>query len=290
MNKRYFLFVLVLLVGTLLLAAGHLEPALASLTPRPEPLAQGARPLSEVKLLTMPPVDAAALLAEDQQRVADGLPPRFAHAIPVQHSPATAGSWESLADGRMLWRLRIASPKATSLNLGFARYAMPAGGQLFLYTPDYQTVVGPFTWRDNESHGELWTPILPGDQVVIQVALPPAARPELELVLTSVNHGYQELGINSGSCNVDVVCPGGDSWRDEIRSVGAYSVGGTDMCSGALVNNTAQDLTPYFLTAEHCGINSGNAASVVVYWNYQNSTCRPPGSPESGGPGNGQRT
>jgi len=53
------------------------------------------------------------------------------------------------------------------------------------------------------------------------------------------------------------------------------------------VNNVRQDLKPYFMTANHCGITSGNAASLVVYWNYQNSTCRPPGSPASGNPGNG---
>ena len=40
----------------------------------------------------------------------------------------------------------------------------------------------------------------------------------------------------------------------------------------------------YFLTANHCGINSGNAASLVTYWNYQNSTCRPPGAPPAEAP------
>ena len=63
--------------------------------------------------------------------------------------------------------------------------------------------------------------------------------------------------------------------------------GGGTFCTGFLVNNTAQDLTPNFMTANHCGINSGDAASLVAYWNYENSTCRPPGSAASGGPGDG---
>ena len=37
-------------------------------------------------------------------------------------------------------------------------------------------------------------------------------------------------------------------------------------------------------------INSGNAPSIVVYWNYENSTCRPPGSAASGSNGNGSRS
>jgi len=239
----------------------------------------------------MPPVDAAELLKEDEQRAAMGLPPRFAQPIPVYISPTTHGTWEALPSGILLWRLRIHSPGAVSINLGFTRYLMPLGGRLFLYTPDYRRVVGPFTERDNEAHGQLWTPILPGEEIIIEVSLPAAVVSQLALELTSVNHGYREFSRpradKSGACNVDVVCPEGDDWRDEIRSVAVYSTGGSLLCSGFLLNNTAQDLRPYFLTANHCGIHAGNAPSMVVYWNYENSTCRAPGSPESGQPGDG---
>ena len=77
----------------------------------------------------------------------------------------------------------------------------------------------------------------------------------------------------SGACNNDVVCPEGDPWRDEIPSVAAISTGGSLFCTGFMVNNTAQDQKPYFMTAYHCGISSGNAASLVVYWNFETSTC-----------------
>jgi len=136
--------------------------------------------------------------------------------------------------------------------------------------------------------------------MVIEVSLPADVESQLELRLTQVNHGYrgfaspgEKTGEKSGSCNVDVVCSQGDDWRDEIRSVGRYHVtrpDGTYLCTGALVNNTAQDVTPYFLTAHHCILSAANAPTVVVYWNYENSTCRPPGSPQSGQPGDGQLT
>ena len=54
-----------------------------------------------------------------------------------------------------------------------------------------------------------------------------------------------------------------------------------------MINNTDQDETPYFLTADHCGISTGNDQSMVVIWNYENSYCRVPGSNDSGGNGNG---
>ncbi|MCL4106271.1 UNVERIFIED_CONTAM: hypothetical protein GTU68_061113 [Idotea baltica] len=69
-----------------------------------------------------------------------------------------------------------------------------------------------------------------------------------------------------------------------------YTLNGTQTCSGALINNARNDCTPYFLTANHCGVSNGNAASMVVYWNYENTTCRQPGSSASGQNGNGPLT
>ena len=72
--------------------------------------------------------------------------------------------------------------------------------------------------------------------------------------------------------------------------MGAYTLNGTDTCTGALINNTANDRRPFFLTADHCGINAGNAPSMVVFWNFENSTCRTPNTAASGGTGDGDTT
>ncbi len=254
-----------------------------------------ARPLSEVKQIDLPPLDNRALLAEEMGRAGPGVAPRFAVAREVTVSPRRDGTWETLPDGGRLWRVRLRSGGALSLNLGFARYGMPDGGQLLITTPDYGTVVGPFTAADNEVHGQLWTPVVPGAEVVVEVSLPAAAVPELELELSFVNHGYLEPGkaLASGSCNVDVACsaadglPQVDPWRSEIRSVARLVVGGIYYCTGFLVNNTAQDRRPLLMTAYHCNLNAGNAASLVATWEYQNSTCRSPGSEASGESGDG---
>ena len=65
------------------------------------------------------------------------------------------------------------------------------------------------------------------------------------------------------------------------------STGGSTFCTGFLVNNTSQDMKGYFMTANHCGINSGTAPSLVAYWNYENSWCRPVNDPINGQPGDG---
>ena len=154
--------------------------------------------------------------------------------------------------------------------------------------------IRPFTAIDNKPHGELWTPAVQGDDLLIEILVSPRQQRDvnLNIELTSINVGYRgfyEQGTNrSGSCNYDVVCAEGDDWWDEIPCVAVISTGGSTFCTGFMVNNTSQDRTPYFMTANHCGVSSSSAPSLVTYWNYQNSYCRVPGSGDSGGPGDGQ--
>jgi len=252
-------------------------PAVSAADELPAGLSKSAAPLDSVERIQMPAVDEERLAAEDADRERNGLAPRFALPLAVSKTPRTAGTWETLKNGDRLWRLRVLSQGASTLNFGFQRYLMPAGGKLFVYTPDGTSVRGPYTDRDNEVHGELWTPVVSGDEAVIEVVVPERMLPYLKLELAFVNHGYKAFWVSgadkSGSCNVDVVCPEGDAWRDEIRSVAVISTGGSTFCSGFLVNNTAGDNKPYFMTANHCGITASNAASLVVYWNYETSTC-----------------
>jgi V8-like Glu-specific endopeptidase len=262
-----FLGVVFLAVGAAAGAAG------VSPTARDFP----AKPIEAVAVVQVPSVDRAALSVEDEERDREGLAPRYAIPNPVSITPSTSGTWEDAGAGMSLWRLRITSPGASSLNLGFGKYRMPEGGRLLVYSVDMSDVIGAFTAADNEDHGELWTPIVSADDVVVELTIPVKAIPKLELELTSINVGYRGfdelLSRAPGYCNIDVVCPQGDPWRGEIRSVGVISTGGSLFCTGFMVNNTAGDATPYFMTANHCGITSGNAASLVVYWNFQSPTC-----------------
>ena len=258
-------------------------------------IARAKTPLSQVQALTMPLLDNEALLAAELQRRGPGIAPKFAETFEVDINPLSHGSWEYLPGNKAVWRLRIQSAGAKSLNLGFSRYAMPEGGTLVLYSPDYAHIMGPFTPADNEAHEQLWTPILPGDELVVEVQVPAHSQPALQLHLKHVNHDFLGFGsLLSGSCNLDVICGEADGWalvdnyRDIIQSVAVIGLNGGTFCTGFLVNNARQDCTPFFMTADHCGINAGNAASLVAYWNFQNSTCRQPNTPQSGAPGNGQ--
>ena len=257
-------------------------------------IAETDLPLSEIELVLMPSLDNEALLKAELERRGPGIAPRFAETMTVDITPETYGQWEELPGEMAVWRLRILSKEAHSLNLGFTKFLMPEGGSLILYDPNRKRVMGPFTPSDNEEHEQLWTPVFDGEELVIEVQLPHAKRSELGLQLTSVNHDFVGFfNVSSGSCNLDVICSEPDGWalldayRDIIQSVAVYSLGGSTICTGFLVNNARNDCTPYFMTADHCGVTSGNAASLVASWNYQNSFCRQPNSPQSGNNGDG---
>lgn len=241
-----------------------------------------AAPLAAVPTLTLPGIDRAALSLEDVQRRMNGQPARYAVPFPANANLNTHGLWEALDATWSLWRLRIACPDASHVNLGFQQYFMPAGARMMVYASNYQDVVRPFDSGDHQPTGEFWTPVVQTSEIVCEVYVPTALRPQAQLQLQQVGSGYRFFGFGddavggidpAGACNVDVACPQSAGWNLEIPAIAAMSSGGSIFCTGAMVNNTANDGKNYFLTAFHCGVTSANAASLVCYWNYQRSAC-----------------
>lgn len=235
--------------------------------------------LTSVPTYFIPARDGIALAAAaDARQRTEGTPNQFADPIAVEITPATNGAWETLPDGARMWRLVIDAPGATDLNLGFGRYQLPPGATLHVIAPGHDYFEGPYTYEDNAEHGQLWLPVTPGSRTVIELYVPPAVKFEPELTLTQVGYGFRdwfhlESPLRQGACNNDVVCPEAIPWRDDTRAAAVYQRSGSWTCSGQMVNNTAGDFKPYFLTANHCGVNSGNAATMVVYWNFESPNC-----------------
>jgi hypothetical protein len=283
------------MIGTrVLVFAAAVAAALVFAGPRlraqpPTPHGSTSPAIAEI---TVPALDRIRIAAEDAISDATGTPPRFAIAFPVSLSPDTAGTWDRIDAVTSRWRLRVRAPGASHVNLGFGEFHLPARASLSITSTDGSHRIRDFTDADHSPARELWTPVVAGDDLTIELRIDDASRGRLALRLTQVSSGYRFFGAGpsalahqttgSGACNVDVVCPAASGWQGEIDGVAAYSTGGTIFCTGFLVNNTSQDARPFFMTAWHCGIRSSNAASLVTYWNYENTSC--------GGPDNGTLT
>lgn len=240
----------------------------------------GVNSVDRVHRIEVARVDVEALRAEDARREREEpvLRPRFAEPVTGSWTPDSSGSWETLDDGSRLWRLRIGAPGALSLNLGLDTFDLPAGASFWVHDADGANVQGPYTAAHRNASGGLATAVVPGDELVAELHLPAGAEGRLEI--SSVNRGYRffaeleaQPNAKRGSCNVNVVCPEGDPWRAQIRSVARITISGIWLCSGQLVNTTAADETPYLLTAQHCIEEESEAPSVVAYWNHQSPAC-----------------
>ena len=75
-------------------------------------------------------------------------------------------------------------------------------------------------------------------------------------------------------CHLDVTCyPEWSSSATGVAQIFFETSEGSFSCSGTLLNNRRQDLTPYFLTAAHCVATEEEARSVIAFWHYQTQTC-----------------
>lgn len=253
-------------------------------------------PLDKLDVYSLPPLDNAILKSYYSDVI--NKPLRFAEPRDINVDCKKNGHWETLKSGKGIWRSIIHSPNAYSLNVAFTRFRLAGDAELYIYNPEQTEVLGPFTEKDNDEHLQLWTPLISGDRIVIELRVSSEYLKTIQLEASRINHDFKDIQKNfqSGSCNLDVACGAADGWaivdnyRDIISSVGAYTLNGIDQCTGVLINNTSQDCRPYFLTANHCNVTGISSPSVVVYWNYENSVCRQPGSLQSGRAGDGQRT
>ena len=226
----------------------------------------------------MPSFDLSAQLAEDEINHANKVGPfRFGYEHIVNLSLDNSGIWDELSNGDKIWRIKLISSAALSINLIFNDFFIPEGAHLHLYNSDRTMVLGAYNHLNNNSNNVLGTDLVKGDEIVVEYFQPKEVSEIARLLIGTVVHGYRDINgwyptkVNeSGACNMDVICPDGTPWSNEIRSVARILAGG-GLCTGTLVNNTLEDGTPYFLTANHCGPNS--MGSAVFRFNYDSPIC-----------------
>jgi lysyl endopeptidase len=247
-----------------------------------KPWGPGARGtlLPAAPVVVMPPVDAARLIDEDRRRAEQGIkgPYRFGYNHSTDVRSSSDGIWYELPNGDRVWRVAIHCPDAFAINLKFTTYRIPEGASLFIHN-DLGQHLGSFTAESSPGRERMAVGQLPGDRITIEYHEPFAVAGAGELVIGQVTHSYRDVfGLlrdlgDSGPCNINVICPEGDDWRDEIRTVAIITTGGNGFCTGTLMNNCAGDSIPYFLTAHHC--LSDDVEDWVFRFNWDSPTCDP---------------
>lgn len=231
-------------------------------------------------------IDVDMLLTQDAITDLDKESPyRFGVEHQVSYSPQNAGITHILEDGTTVWQIGIECPNALAISFIFSKFNLAKGASVYIWNEDRTDFLGAFTHLNNKEWGTLGTSLLHHNRVVVELIEVPQTVGESQLEIGTIVHAYRSILSraeeayeeanrgpfgNSGDCNINVNCPEGAAWQIEKKSVALILNGGLALCSGALMNNTAEDGTPYFLTANHC---LGQPNNWVFYFNHEASTC-----------------
>ena len=197
-------------------------------------------------------------------------PWRFGIEHQVDWTMQNAGVWTE-EDGMKVWRLAVRAEETLSWSFYLSRFVVPKGGELFVWNEDRTDYLGSFNHLNVKEWEGLALSLIEGAGAVIEYREPLGLDVGGEIAVGQVVQGYRSLLRreaeltaenasygpfgNSGACNINVNCPEGDDWQVENQSVALIVSGGFAACSGAMVNNTNNDGTPYFLTANHCWLS-----------------------------------
>mgnify|MGYP001185250841 CR=1 FL=1 len=208
------------------------------------------------------------------------------------------GTWTNLKDGHKIWQIKITIPDAIGLGLYYDEFWIPSNGKLYLYNENKSHLIGAFTSFNNHSSGVFATEVTAGENVILEYHQIGKSDKSVKLHINEICYAYRGFDFtnfesrrggfgSSDNCEVNVNCsPEGDNWQAQSSSVAKISIsagGGFYMCTGNMLNNTTNDCTPYFLTADHCadGSSISNHNQWVFYFNFEASGCNNPGSSPS---------
>jgi lysyl endopeptidase len=245
-------------------------------------------------VVVMPAVDNQQLRNSNNQPDDLRLKPfRFAYTFDVDLTTKNSGNWQTIGNVNV-WRLKIRSVTAYSLNLILDRYKLPENARLFIINEETGEIKGSYTSTNNTASQVLAIEPIEGDELIVQYEEPIKAAFPGEFRIIKVSHDF--IGItrdgvhrplgSSGACNVNINCDianGNEKMREAVCRI---IIEGREICTGALINNTGDtgiDGIPYLLTACHCIDSEAKAEATIFLFNYESPYCSTYNSPSIDG-------
>jgi V8-like Glu-specific endopeptidase len=211
---------------------------------------------------------------------------------------AAGGALRATADGGFAWTSTVSSPGAHALRVMFTGMDLPDGAALYVFN-DRGEAFGPYTGRGMGGSGELVSNTVTGDRVDVQLrvsgALDPRDRQQLRFRIAEVGHigpkfalprkVNADLAAPKAFCSYNVSCvvngectSGFDEVRDAVAHMLFRSGGSYYICTGGLMNNSANDRRNLFLTANHCISTERSADSLETFFDFRATSCQDTGA------------
>ena len=211
-------------------------------------------------------------------------------------SPATATTLAAATSFR--------SPGAAAVRIGLRVQKLPAGATLRVYAQGQDTAyevsgrevldvlsLNRMAGGMSDADRTYWLPPVDGDEATVEIVLPAGVNgsavdvsvPQISHLKVSATADPEALKtLASGSCEIDVNCTAGNTTQRNATARMSFVQGANSyVCTGTLLNNTNNDGTPYFLSANHCISSQTVASTLVTAFFYKSSSCNS-GTPASG--------
>lgn len=237
---------------------------------------------NDVPVVILPSINIDHYKSEDRINDQNPTKPfRFGAEIDTNFTTSNSGQWVTLPNGDRIWQITVESKDALTLNFLFNHYNLSPNAKLYMHNEKGQ-FLGYYTANENNKTQQVISWPIDGSKITVEFYEPAAEKGESTFEIAKVVHGYRTIttndngtkGLNSsGNCNVDVGCEAGNAWEMQKNSVALILNGTQEWCSGTLVNNTAQDGTPYFLTANHCYSSATPNWTFRFKWISENPDC-----------------
>lgn len=291
--------------ASLLLAATFCVPnsSIGQTTDVGEPFGWQSKEPLQIEKMTLAKVNISELKSEDDLNMANKVGPyRFGHEHEVNLDVLQASTITSTPLGEV-YQVEFSSKDALTMNIFFQEFELGPGEYVHVFDGEGKFYDGAYTASNNQPDRLLATLPIPTTNIVVEYYRPNGSTYDSKLTIGHVVQGYRQVaqhfvdalteskGLNdSGNCNYDTGCsqlPGNPfgapgEWDGPIASAAVMLVNGSAICSAALVNNTANDGTPYVLSANHCGTNNGGARSFLFGYESPNSVCATTASNQNG--------
>ena len=231
---------------------------------------------SNIGLIQTGLVDREIMLLEDELRPPN-TPYRYGHIFEQNYNFFDHAQKTTLDDGNEVWRLNVKSRGAEAISLEFIPFYLSDDALLYIYNEDLSVVLGAYSSLNNNEDNIFSIPLLRGEMIHMELIIPQDSQEANNIIIDEIIHDYRDI-LNlwenyesERNCGVNVNCSSANNYQDPVNAAAFLDMGGY-ICSGSMINNTNNDLTPYFLTAWHC-IDGNNSNTFRFYFNYETSSC-----------------
>lgn len=238
--------------------------------------------------LTLTPPNLDAVHKEDEERDKNGQLYRIGVFGYTHVTTINSGIWSTLPTGDRVWQLHVKYAGAEALSFLFETFKIYGQTTVRVFNNAGKQLHKTVTADDVMDHFQQNIALCFGDEMTLEITEPVGTKTS-DILLDRIVFNYRSTGnpvvakINeSDNCEINVNCsPVGDNWKDEKNGVARIYVvdpTGAGWCSGSLVNNTANDCKPLFLTALHCGVDAttSNYNQWRFFFKYEAVGCTNP--------------